>query len=268
MSATRQTIHELLLPDGRSHDATVTRRRQSRHIRITVDDTGEVRVSAPRSASQREIDAALSARSEWIAELVAKADEWKGSTTVDVDRGGPARLLGRWQPVLVEQGGRRRGSFDGERITLHVPKGHESFDVLTWWYRSHAREVITARVDEHAQRLGLSYTALSIRDQRTRWGSCSSTGALSFNWRLVLAPLWVLDAIVVHELCHLVELNHSEQFWQLLDDAYPRHGEAQEWLRQYGALLRVTPPDAAAPEPSGHPAAQSSVDADDSLTLF
>lgn len=257
---------ELPIDDGMV-DVTVRRHARSRSIRISVDDSGEVRVTAPRHVSLREVHDAVTSRREWIQGLVHRAREWEASTAVDADAGGPARLLGSWYPVDVVHGGRRGGEFSGDRIALRVPAGQRSFDVLEWWYRQHARQVIEARVEEWSTSLTLQPARISIRDQRTRWGSCSSTGALSFNWRLVLAPLWVLDAIVVHELCHLVELNHSDRFWELVDTAYPRHGEAQEWLRQYGALLRVSEPEPPAlQEPETADATPRPGDA--SLTLF
>jgi predicted metal-dependent hydrolase len=103
--------------------------------------------------------------------------------------------------------------------------------------------VVTEVAEAEAPRLGVAYTAIQIRDQRTRWGSCSPRGTLTFNWRLVLAPPAVLDYVVVHELCHLREANHGPGFWRLLQDTRPGYKAPRAWLRRHGhELLAYAPP--------------------------
>jgi predicted metal-dependent hydrolase len=103
--------------------------------------------------------------------------------------------------------------------------------------RAAARELVTMVLDEEADALGVTYTRVQIRDQRTRWGSCSARGTLSFNWRLALAPLDVLDYVVVHELCHLREPNHSARFWQLVASRRPGWRRQRDWLTVHGPEL-------------------------------
>ena len=110
--------------------------------------------------------------------------------------------------------------------------------------RRAARELVTMLADEEAEALGVSYARIEIRDQRTRWGSCSPKGTLSFNWRLALAPFEVLDYVVVHELCHIRQPNHSRSFWNLVAQAYPEWRAADGWLRRHGAELRAYVPPA------------------------
>jgi predicted metal-dependent hydrolase len=100
-----------------------------------------------------------------------------------------------------------------------------------------ARELVTMVLDEEAAALGVTYGRVQIRDQRTRWGSCSSRGTLSFNWRLALAPLEVLDYVVVHELCHLREPNHSPRFWRLVASRRPGWRRQRDWLGAHGPEL-------------------------------
>jgi predicted metal-dependent hydrolase len=92
-------------------------------------------------------------------------------------------------------------------------------------------------LEEEAPAIGVTYGRVQIRDQRTRWGSCSSRGTLSFNWRLALAPLEVLDYVVVHELCHLREPNHSARFWQLVASRRPGWRAQRDWLTRHGPEL-------------------------------
>ena len=103
--------------------------------------------------------------------------------------------------------------------------------------RAAARELVMMVLEEEAAALGVSFGRVQIRDQRTRWGSCSSRGTLSFNWRLALAPLEVLDYVVVHELCHLREPNHSVRFWRLVASRRPGWRRQRDWLTTHGPEL-------------------------------
>jgi predicted metal-dependent hydrolase len=99
------------------------------------------------------------------------------------------------------------------------------------------RELVAMLVDEEAPTIGVSPARIQIRDQRSRWGSCSTRGTLSFNWRLVLAPFDVLDYVVVHELCHLREPNHSSRFWRLVERHRPDWRTQRDWLNTHGPEL-------------------------------
>lgn len=114
-------------------------------------------------------------------------------------------------------------------------------------YRKAAREYFPKRVSHYAHILGVTYGKISIRDQKTRWGSCSSEGNLSFNWRLILAPPDVLDYVVVHELCHRKEMNHSPRFWSLVESLMPDYKKQRKWLKENGRKLTLDAPDANSP---------------------
>ena len=108
--------------------------------------------------------------------------------------------------------------------------------------RTSARELVSALAEEEAERLGVSFRRIRIGDQRSLWGSCSAAGTLSFNWRLVLAPLEVLDYVVVHELCHLRVPNHSKTFWGLVEGSRPDWRKQRGWLREHGPELLALRP--------------------------
>ncbi len=114
--------------------------------------------------------------------------------------------------------------------------------------RREARARVELVAQSEAAALGVTYRRITIRDQVSRWGSCSSNGSLSFNWRLVLAPHDVLDYVVVHEVCHIVEHNHGPAFWALVEKRRPHYRESKEWLDRHGwEILAYRPPlDAAA----------------------
>ena len=106
-------------------------------------------------------------------------------------------------------------------------------------YRKAAKEYIPKRVAYYAKLLGVTYGTISIRDQKTRWGSCSSKGNLNFNYRLILAPPKVLDYVVIHELCHRKEMNHSKKFWSYVESIMPDYKEYRKWLKENGNSLSV-----------------------------
>jgi predicted metal-dependent hydrolase len=110
--------------------------------------------------------------------------------------------------------------------------------------RAAVRELVAMLVDEEAPELGVEPARIQIRDQRSRWGSCSTRGTLSFNWRLVLAPFDVLDYVVVHELCHLREPNHSRRFWNLVEERRPEWRSHRDWLHEHGPELLAFRPAA------------------------
>ena len=110
---------------------------------------------------------------------------------------------------------------------------------LERWYRRRARDEVAPRLDAAAARAGTSYSSLQIRGQRSRWASCSSSGAMSFNWRLLLAPAEILDYVVEHEVAHLAVHDHSERFWSLLASRCPEWREREQWLRRHGHALHL-----------------------------
>lgn len=143
----------------------------------------------------------------------------------------------------IEFGSRDRGSVVLVRQTPEGPvidvRGRPEHCPrrLRDWLRDSARSDLDDRVAFHAKRLGLVPRKLSLRDQTSRWGSCSSKGVLSFSWRLVLAPPHVLDYVAAHEVAHLAEMNHGPRFWALVRQTYPEMDQARQWLRQHGLQL-------------------------------
>lgn len=124
-----------------------------------------------------------------------------------------------------------------------VPSKDEPKDAATLAlekrYRDAAKEYIPKRVEYYHEFTGGTYNKITIRDQKTRWGSCSSNGTLSFNYRLMLAPPRVLDYVVVHELCHLTHMNHSSDFWNMVASILPDYKEYRRWLKENGHTLHV-----------------------------
>ena len=118
-------------------------------------------------------------------------------------------------------------------------RGANRQNQVTAWYVKQAQEYLEKRLPELAHTMGVVPLKIRLKDQRTRWGSCSSKGNLNFNWRLIMAPPHVFDATIIHELAHLRELNHSPRFWALVRDYCPQYPEAKLWLKEHGSRIRA-----------------------------
>jgi predicted metal-dependent hydrolase len=125
-------------------------------------------------------------------------------------------------------------------VELHVAGAAEHLARrVTDFLKAEARRTITPQAKTHAAALGRRVGRVTVRDTSSRWGSCSSRGDLSFSWRLVLAPQPVLDYVVAHEAAHLVEMNHSERFWRLVEELMPDYRRPRQWLKRHGAKLHA-----------------------------
>jgi hypothetical protein len=210
---------------------SVRRSGRARRVRVTVDRAGSVEVVLPQRMPLRAADEAVRELRPWIERRLAEAGRQRAAVLA---RGDTLPYLGTTLTVRG-QAGRTRVTRRGE--SLLVPDGADQHEAIERWYRRMAREEIRTRLDRACAIAGLDYTRLTIRDQRTRWGSCSRSGAMSFNWRLLLAPEPVLDYVVWHEVCHLAFMDHSPRFWGLVARYCPDHREHAAWLRRNSGTL-------------------------------
>jgi hypothetical protein len=209
----------------------VRRSDRARRVRVTVDSARGVEVVLPRRAPEREAAAAIRELRPWIERRVAELDRARAAVAA---RGQSVPYLGQALQLVV-QPGRTRAHRRG--LELLVPDGAARLPALERFYRRSAHDEIALRLDRACSLAGTSYSRLSIRGQRTRWASCSRTGAMSFNWRLLLGPEPVLDYVVWHEVCHLEVMDHSPRFWALLAERCPGYRDQVRWLRRNGATL-------------------------------
>lgn len=210
----------------------IRRSDRARRVRVRVDAQGAVEVVLPRRSPASAAPAAIDELRPWIERRLHAARVLRATLA---ERGAMLPYLGD-QLMLTPQDGRTRAHRSQD--ALLVPADAErAAQAIERWYRRAAAKEIGPRLDAAAAALGATYTTLSIRGQRTRWGSCSSTGAMSFNWRLLLAPAPVLDYVVWHEACHLRVMDHSPRFWALVASHCPGYDEQRRWLRRHGATL-------------------------------
>ena len=210
----------------------IRRSQRARRVRVTVETDGSVLVTLPRRAPERAAKEAVRELAPWIARrrrLLARAAEELARPEGTVPYLGTAL-------TLVPQPGRERVHRRGD--LLLVPED-DPRPALERFYRRAARAEIAPRLDAATARAGTSYSGLTIRAQRTRWASCSTGGVMSFNWRLLLAPVEILDYVVEHEVCHLEVMDHSARFWALLESRAPDWRAHAAWLRRYGSALTL-----------------------------
>jgi predicted metal-dependent hydrolase len=215
---------------GAPFEFRVRRSPRARRVRVSVDGAGEVEVVLPKRAPERAAAQAVRELTPWIE----RRRRTLARAAAELARPeGTVPFLGQ-DLRLVPQPGRERVHRRGGELL--VPK-RDTAVALERWYRRQARAEIAPRLDAAVARAGTSYSGLTIRGQKTRWASCSSTGHMSFNWRLLLAPEAVLDYVVEHEVCHLERMDHSPRFWALLESRVPDWREHARWLRRYGPTL-------------------------------
>jgi len=204
---------------------------------LRVAPTG-VRLTVPPRASATQIESFLRASSGWVDEQRARLAP-SAPPLADGDR---LAYLDEVLHLEVRPAVRRAGvARDGSRLVVTTPDAGGIDARVEAWYRREAGALIAPRARERAAALGASVARVAIRDPRSRWGSCSSAGTLSFSWRLLLAPERVLDYVVTHEVCHLRRPDHSPAFWALVAETFPDHDEARRWLRREGASLHRGP---------------------------
>ncbi len=213
-------------------DYRIRRSDRARSVRVSVDATGIVEVVLPRRTPARAAPEAIAELRPWIEDRLRAARAVREQIAA---RGDTLPYLGL-QLDVRPQPGRIRAHRVGD--ALLVPADPEAVaEAIERWYRRAAAREIAPRLELATMALGSSYSTLAIRGQRTRWGSCSTSGAMSFNWRLLLAPEAVLDYVVWHEACHLQVMDHSPRFWALVRRHCPDCDVQRRWLRAHGATL-------------------------------
>jgi predicted metal-dependent hydrolase len=228
-------------------DATITYRhrvsRRARRLRFEVRPGNGLEVTTPPGVSVARIEAVMREKTDWITKMLVRYAQPPLSVVATPLQSGAHLPFAGGQLRLVLDAGRpgRRKAAVMEEGTLRLFLDSMSPDVvraaIERWYRRQAHHVFAERAEHWNAQFGYNYGRIAIRDQKSRWGSCSRQGNLNFNWRLLLAPLTVLDYIVIHELAHLKEGNHSSRFWALVAEQCPDYRDHRAWLRHHGPEL-------------------------------
>ena len=251
-----ETVVVARLPGG-DLEYTLRRSARARRLRVTIHPERGVVVSLPVAARRgwgrpdALVDRFLAEREDWIRRHLDRQEATRARLddrpTIDDGRlvpflGGTHRIRVVDAPagLRTSRVSRVGGDEDDELLVERTARERrDTAVILEAWFRARARQLIDAAVLRHAGALGVTPRSITIRDTTSRWGSCSRRGALSFSWRLVLAPPPALEAVVAHELCHLRVFGHSRAFWALLETRVPDHASWRRWLRTHAPELHA-----------------------------
>lgn len=245
MAHSEQGPVELITAAGLVRYRVVRSARRRKTIQVRLDPEHGVVVTAPVRASRAEIEGLVQARSGWIVErlgilaAIPRQSLTSGSTVPF--RGGTLALT-----VRTSSRKRAHVHHNEDTLTIEVPVGLHPTEAedrvraaLQKWYMARALEHVEESVSRWAPKLGAQPAGVRVANQKRRWGSCSPTGVLRFNWRLVLADPELMDYVVVHELAHLRHMNHSKEFWEVVATAIPGHLPLRKRLRELEPTLSL-----------------------------
>ncbi len=221
---------------GKEISYTLKRSGYRRSIGLRIDDRG-LTVNAPLRASERWLHSVLQDKADWV---VRQLDNWQSRKAPPINWAEGARIPFRGEEFLLTLTPKVRGAkatLRGE--ALHVPVGLDAGGAhiekaVTQWYRDEALRVFRECVEYFAPMLQVSPQEIRLTSARTQWGSCTVGGVVRLNWQLVKMPLHLIDYVVVHELAHLREMNHSPAFWSVVESACPEYKQRRAELRSYG----------------------------------
>lgn len=226
------------LVDGEVVPVVVKVSTRSRSYRLSLPHAGDPVLTVPSYGRWNEAAAFLDRQVPWLAERLRTQER-----PVAFVAGAVVPLRG--VDHVIRATGRVRGTVEiGETVSgepaLFVPglPEHRARRLIDW-FKAEAQLDLDARVKVHAKRLGVEVGAVRLRGQATRWGSCSAAGNLNFNWRLVLAPPFVLDYVAAHEVSHIIQMNHSPKFWRVVERTLPDMARGRDWLKDNGRQLMV-----------------------------
>ncbi|MGA2512611.1 MAG: SprT family zinc-dependent metalloprotease [Candidatus Limnocylindrales bacterium] len=243
----------LRLADGR-FECTLRRSTRARHIRLTVDPIRVIVVTVParaarnRGEAERLAESFVAGREPWLRrQLERQARQREELAALGPLRdGGRFPFRGEIHRLRVVPGGDRRpttvsreGGDTGDELVVRLSNAEARglAAIMEAWLREKARTAINREIEHHATALAVAPSAVTFRDPRTRWGSCSRARRLSFSWRLILAPPEALETVVVHELAHLRVFGHGPGFWEIVAGRRPDHRIWRRWLRDHALEL-------------------------------
>lgn len=218
---------------------TIVRSPKRRKLTITVERDRSVVVHAPETTTEDKIRRLVESRRQWIFEKTRHSQKYEDlphPPGKEMVNGESALYLGR--SYLIEISPTSSGEIEFSQ-KFRVPPDLADRKLLAFrsWYIARAEDKILPRVHRRARQLGVEFAKASIVDNRYRWGSCTPKNNLTFNWRLIKAPTSVIDYVVVHELAHLIEPNHTPSFWNIIKAQKANMDKPKQWLKEHGQLL-------------------------------
>ena len=211
-----------------------TNRKKSASVQV-VDR--QVQVVIPKALSDERIEQIVRDKTPWIRDKLRKQALLKPKKAKEYVSGEAFTYLGKNYRLKLVQ-----GSSEAVKLTLGKLTVGANADIkqeLTSWYMQHAEKRLNEKVARFAQVIGVEPKSVKVKSYKSRWGSCSSSGDISFHWAIIMAPHYIVDYVVVHELCHMIHHNHSPVFWQRVEKALPNYRDCRDWLKHHGQELSV-----------------------------
>lgn len=212
-------------------------RHNRRGISIKITPKREVIVRAPKHAPLWYINKALTLKHNWIHDTLAKMEQRYGEIKQKQFKHGEEFLyLGQTYTLTIVPLAEKPLDLK-EHFILSATHAHRARDIFEDWYKKQAKQVIGERVAYYSEKAGIVYEKIRIVNAQSQWGSCSSTGNLSFTWRLIMAPQEAVDYVIAHELAHRNHMNHSPAFWKRVGELFPDYRRQRRWFRFHGHTL-------------------------------
>lgn len=220
-------------------DYTIQKSVKRRKLTITVERDRRVVIHAPDGTSDETIQKVVESKRQWIHDKISHSQKYQDlphAPGKELVSGESALYLGRQYRIEVVKSGLSKIQFS-RCFLLPAAQGKQRTAALREWYIEKAKEKLVPRVKHHAHELGVDVAEIKIVDNRYRWGSCTLHDNVNLNWRLIKAPMFVIDYVIIHELAHLIEANHTSRFWNIIRAQSPTMEAAKAWLKEHGQLL-------------------------------
>jgi len=216
-------------------------KKRKKTISLHIKEDGKILVYAPCGTSKSEIEKFVLSKQSWVSEKLSEKEKAVKPAEKHFLQGEEFLYLGELYPLEIEndlhQEPPLKLSFGRFILSQNCIK--EARDSFIQWYKKEAKEKLSERVYHYSNRLQLFPRGIKITSAKFRWGSCSRDNNLCFSWRIIMAPLNVLDYVLIHELVHIREKNHSKRFWSSLESIMPDYKKHRRWLRTHEILLRL-----------------------------
>lgn len=205
-------------------------------LSISIDAFGRLIVRAPQKYPESKIMEFVGEKEDWVLrKQKERRDTGMRLPTENLD-GYSFMLLGKEYRIRLIQTG--KVVFDSQANIVYVP-AHNAKAKLVNWLKTNAKRLLTELTEEKAKAMGVHYKSVGISSARTRWGSCSFDNSIRYSFRLLYAPKEIIEYIVVHELAHIRQKNHSDAFWELVEKYEPEYRKKKEWLETYSGLMEI-----------------------------
>ncbi|GJM17529.1 MAG: hypothetical protein DHS20C13_28560 [Thermodesulfobacteriota bacterium] len=204
-----------------------------KHARLRVSEDGKIRVIIPPNFSDEDVESLISKKQRWITKMLKF---FEGMSKIELKR-NQLLLYGNRYTYFNDATYAQKVIIDHEYKTVRAKRDILNVDIQEKWLRNLAKKHLTNRTLELANKLGFNFNKLYIRNQRSKWGNCSKEKNISLNWRLIKAPVFVIDYLIIHELVHTLVMDHTHKFWTLMRSYYPDYKDAINWLDKYGNSL-------------------------------